>query len=163
MLMNRKCGDHLTVHISLQRASRDILSKYQTLADSFRIEVKRDPTLFHQIKGKIDVFKACKSSDDIHTSFSSNSITFYDLNINAPLLAPNHGELDPSLDSTCRKYSLPLEKSDISSFVSSSFSSKDDSTSCSFSAKIILDLSLFECHLLDDTSDLESVNSTDYE
>ena len=50
MLLSLKCGDHLATPASPQRASRAILPKSQTSADSYCRGVKQDPDFF--INGK---------------------------------------------------------------------------------------------------------------
>ena len=72
-------------------------------------------------------------------------------------------ESDSWLDSIRWDFPSSFENHDMLAYVSSSFASKDDLTYCLSSTNINFDPSMSEKYLSAVTSDLESVNSADYE
>ena len=117
------------------------------------------------------------SSDNIKRD-SSTSLENVDISLLTSLHFESKDDLtscSPS-DTIHRDSSSSTQNSDILPFTSSHFESEDDSTSClssfesnddltciSISDKINFDPEIFENHIFVATSDLESVNSDDFE
>ena len=112
---------------------------------SFKSCVKRDVNLLTEFDEEPslipsnDLFLLTLALDSAQTLSLSETITSFDLISDSPSLSSTRGELHSMLHPTHANFSSPAEKCDASSYVSLSFASKGDLTSCSSSLKINFD------------------------
>ena len=111
---------------------------YSSIDELVFINLVNHPTSIHQIIGGIDTrpiprlsrkcsFKDVSSDNKLESRVSNSS----DLSSDSHSLASTREESDSSLDSIYRDSSSSSENHNISSFISSSISPKEDLTSCS--------------------------------